>query len=58
MKGYQHWWLAGGYDLEIEHFRGGKHVGVYLVVVVFCAVNNGYVYGLLARIPRETDVTY
>ena len=18
--GYQHWWLAGGYDLEIGHF--------------------------------------
>ena len=21
MKGHQHWWLAGGYDLEIGHFR-------------------------------------
>ena len=20
VKGYQHWWLAGGYDLEIGHF--------------------------------------
>ena len=20
VKGHQHWWLAGGYDLEIEHF--------------------------------------
>ena len=23
VSGYQHWWLAGGYDLEIEIFRGG-----------------------------------
>ena len=21
--GHQHWWLAGGYDLEIGYFRGG-----------------------------------
>ena len=20
VKGHQHWWLAGGYDLEIGHF--------------------------------------
>ena len=20
VKGHQHWWLAGSYDLEIEHF--------------------------------------
>ena len=24
---YQHWRLAGGYDLEIGHFRGGLHGG-------------------------------
>ena len=23
VKGHQHWWLAGGYDLEIGHFRAG-----------------------------------
>ena len=22
MKGHQHWWLAGGYDLEMDIFRG------------------------------------
>ena len=21
VSGHQHWWLAGGYDLEIEHFK-------------------------------------
>ena len=21
--GHQHWWLAGGYDLEVGLFRGG-----------------------------------
>ena len=25
--GHQHWWLAGGYDWEIVHFRGGLHGG-------------------------------
>ena len=23
VSGHQHRWLAGGYDLEIGHFRGG-----------------------------------
>ena len=23
VKGHQYWWLAGGYDLEIECFRSG-----------------------------------
>ena len=23
MSSHQYWWLAGGYDLEIGHFRGG-----------------------------------
>ena len=23
VPGHQHQWLAGGYDLEIGHFRGG-----------------------------------
>ena len=30
VKSHQHRWLAGNYDLEIEHFRGGLHGG-YLV---------------------------
>ena len=27
VKGHQHQWLAGGYDLEIGIFRGGQHGG-------------------------------
>ena len=23
VKGHHHWWLAGGYDLEIDHFENG-----------------------------------
>ena len=22
VSAHQHWWLAGGYDMEIERFRG------------------------------------
>ena len=27
VNGDQYWWLAGGYDLEIRHFRSGYHGG-------------------------------
>ena len=30
VKGHQYQWLAGGYDLEIGHFRSGYYGG-YLV---------------------------
>ena len=26
VKGHQHQWLAGGYDLKIAYFRGGQLV--------------------------------
>ena len=35
VKGHQHRWLAGGYDLEIGLFRGGYSMVVSWLIAAF-----------------------
>ena len=37
-SGHQYRWLAGGYDLEIGHFRSGYHGGYLVHRGFFCTV--------------------
>ena len=38
MSGHQHWWLAGGYNLEIEYVRSGLHGGYLVDSGFLCSV--------------------
>ena len=39
VSGFQHQWLAGGYDLDIGHFRSGCMAITWWIVGFLCSIN-------------------